>query len=193
MAKKGKVEGNYPVGYGKPPTEKQFTSGKSGNPRGRPRGRLNLRTIVGKALAKRVTLPNGRRVSKGELLIEQVSNKAASGNLRAAQLMLSHRDLIPGGESGGAVGGGGPPGESLFSGMSAEAVTLILIVVFQYRNPEEFKFRQRYYLERLINEGRIPTNEQRAMLSRLVFQLIFLPEDVESAVKEIESERKDKK
>jgi Family of unknown function (DUF5681) len=31
-------EGDYRVGYGKPPLETRFKQGQSGNPRGRPRG-----------------------------------------------------------------------------------------------------------------------------------------------------------
>jgi hypothetical protein len=33
-----KKQGNYEVGYGKPPRSRRFSKGRSGNPKGRPRG-----------------------------------------------------------------------------------------------------------------------------------------------------------
>lgn len=52
----------YEVGKGKPPKSTQFKKGKSGNPKGRPKGSFNLQTIVNKVLNEKVEIMmNGRK------------------------------------------------------------------------------------------------------------------------------------
>lgn len=54
------------VGYGKPPKNCQFTKGKSGNPKGRPKGSKNLASIVLRESRQRVRVngPGGSRTVK---------------------------------------------------------------------------------------------------------------------------------
>ena len=58
-----KDEPQYEVGYGKPPRSGQFTKGKSGNPKGRPKGSKNLASIVLRESRQpvRVNGPGGTR------------------------------------------------------------------------------------------------------------------------------------
>lgn len=75
-----------PVGYGSPPEASRFKKGVSGNPKGRPKGRVNVVTALAKALREKVVInENGRRrtVTKLEAAIKQLVNKAATGDLRA--------------------------------------------------------------------------------------------------------------
>jgi hypothetical protein len=84
------------VGYGKPPQATRFKPGCSGNPKGRPRGSLNVTTVFTKILCEKVTInENGKRkiVTKLEAALKQLVNKAASGDIRAVrQLWDSARD-----------------------------------------------------------------------------------------------------
>ena len=76
----------YAVGYKRPPVDRQFKPGQSGNPRGRPKGRKNLRTMFVEALNKKIKVrgKNGTRtVSKLEAMIEVNINKAIAGDAHA--------------------------------------------------------------------------------------------------------------
>ncbi len=83
----------YEVGYGKPPAHTRFRKGRSGNPAGRPRGALDLGTLLEKALSETVAVKDGagrrRRISKGEAAVTQLVNKAAAGaDPRATRLLF---------------------------------------------------------------------------------------------------------
>ena len=83
--------GNYETGYGKPPRHMRFQKGRSGNPKGRPRGSKNSATLLMEALHEPVIISeNGRRkkITKQQAIVKQIVNKAASGDHRSIQLLL---------------------------------------------------------------------------------------------------------
>ena len=87
---------DYAVGYGKPPRHTRFPNGRSGNPKGRPKGSKNSTTLFLEALGEEVVVSeNGRRkkITKREAIVKQLVNKAASGDHRSIQLVLLN--LIP--------------------------------------------------------------------------------------------------
>src|ERR1700739_1469309 len=83
---------DYAVGYGKPPVHTRFQKGKSGNPKGRPRGMRNMSTWLSTALnASIVVVANGRRkkITKREAIVTQLVNKSAAADLKATQIVLA--------------------------------------------------------------------------------------------------------
>jgi hypothetical protein len=80
------------VGYKKPPRNSQFQRGRSGNPSGRPKGALNLETILKRNLnAKVVINENGvrKKVTKLEAAMMQLANKSATGDSTATRQLLT--------------------------------------------------------------------------------------------------------
>jgi hypothetical protein len=88
----------YEVGYGKPPRETQFRKGKSGNPKGRPKGTKSLERLLLKVSGEPVkVISNGktRHISKLEAALLQLTNKAVGGDLKAIREFLAvHRALV---------------------------------------------------------------------------------------------------
>ena len=71
------------VGYGRPPADKRFKPGQSGNPKGRPRGRENFATTINRILQQKIRIREGTRVrtaSKIAVAIEVMVNKALGGD-----------------------------------------------------------------------------------------------------------------
>ena len=82
----------YKVGYGQPPKSRQFRRGKSGNPKGRPRGSLKLATDLAAELNEQITVREDgkpRRVSKQRALIKSLMAKALQGDVRANAAVLA--------------------------------------------------------------------------------------------------------
>jgi hypothetical protein len=89
---KSEEEKTEEVGYRNPPRSTRFKPGQSGNPKGRPKGTLNMATVLERTLRERVVVnENGKRktVSKLEAAAKQLANKAASGDLKALQLLTA--------------------------------------------------------------------------------------------------------
>ncbi len=83
---------NSHVGYRSPPEATRFKKGVSGNPRGRPKGSLNVATVLTRTLREKVAInENGRRrtVTKLEAALKQLVNQAAAGDLRALRLLTA--------------------------------------------------------------------------------------------------------
>lgn len=81
----------YQVGKGKPPLHTQFKKGNKLG-KGRPKGAKNFKTIVNEVLGAKVTAKiNGKavKISKTELAMHQLSNKAGAGNLKAIDKVIA--------------------------------------------------------------------------------------------------------
>ncbi|GAA0709834.1 DUF5681 domain-containing protein [Dokdonella soli] len=97
MRKKVSASTDDTVGYKRPPKATQFKPGQSGNPKGRPRGSLNLSTVLDRAMRERVTVierGKPRTITKLEAAAKQLANKAASGDFRALHLLLPQLRVV---------------------------------------------------------------------------------------------------
>ena len=85
------------VGYGRPPAATRFKPGQSGNPKGRPKGSLNLKTDLRAELSETIQIREGERslkVSKQRAMLKSLVAKALKGDARAANVVLMLVDKL---------------------------------------------------------------------------------------------------
>lgn len=86
---------DYEVGYKKPPKKHQYKPGQTGNPKGRPKGAKNTKTIVDELLSKKLEIKmdgKTKKISAREAALLAVLQKALKGDSRAFKQIL---DLDP--------------------------------------------------------------------------------------------------
>ncbi len=80
------------VGYKRPPLSQQFKRGRSGNPRGRPKGTRNFKTDLVDICSERVTIrENGkpRRMTRQGALVLGTLQQAMKGDVKAGATIMS--------------------------------------------------------------------------------------------------------
>jgi len=82
---------DYENGYGKPPVDKRFQPGQSGNSKGRPKGSKNTYKLLDDILNQKVQMTqDGKQVkiNKKTAILLQTVNKAVKGDMKALQILL---------------------------------------------------------------------------------------------------------
>jgi hypothetical protein len=83
---------DYKVGFGKPPRHTQWKPGQSGNPGGRKTGSRGLKTDLAVELDAKHTIQINKQSVTGtrqQLMVRTLAIRAASGDLKAQQLLLA--------------------------------------------------------------------------------------------------------
>jgi Family of unknown function (DUF5681) len=92
-ATKKRPTGDYEVGYCRPPVHSRFKDGESGNEKGRPKGRRNVKKELEEIVNKKFKVREGETEHKLSLLGANVLThgvKGARGDVRSASLFLSN-------------------------------------------------------------------------------------------------------
>jgi Family of unknown function (DUF5681) len=90
--RRGSRADDYAVGYGRPPKATQFAPGKSGNPRGRPKGSRTVGAILQDILRQKIAVTeNGktRRLAALEVMLRRLVNDAMRSDAKAMKLLLA--------------------------------------------------------------------------------------------------------
>ena len=86
-----------PVGRNRPPVEHRFGPDHTGNPRGRPKGTRNTKTIVQQIAREKHRVKEGgrpRQITTVELLVRRLLAKAMAGDIKAEKYLERVRDRV---------------------------------------------------------------------------------------------------
>jgi Family of unknown function (DUF5681) len=83
---------DYVVGYRRPPKATQFMAGKSGNPKGRPKGSRSVGAVLQDIIRQKIAVTDygkTRRIPALEVMLRRLVNDAMRSDPRAVKLLLS--------------------------------------------------------------------------------------------------------
>lgn len=81
----------YEIGYRRPPASGRFKPGKSGNPKGRPKGSRNFLTLLEQELNKTISVTeNGRKrkLTRLQAIVKRMVSHALNGDQKALLNLL---------------------------------------------------------------------------------------------------------
>jgi uncharacterized protein DUF5681 len=116
------------VGYGKPPRAHQFKPGKSGNPKGRPKGAKNQETILLELLQQKIRLSErgkARRITILEGIFRRIIEDGLKGNTKSAAFLLNRYQAPTSGE------------QPMESGLSEDDEAVLEAYLQKYRSNNE--------------------------------------------------------
>jgi hypothetical protein len=81
----------YEIGYRRPPESGRFKKGKSGNPKGRPKGSTNFLTILERELGQSIVVnENGKKktITRMQAMVKRIVASALQGDLKALMTLF---------------------------------------------------------------------------------------------------------
>jgi len=81
----------YEIGYRRPPESGRFKKGKSGNPKGRPKGSTNFLTILETELNQSIVVnENGKKktITRMQAMVKRIVAGALQGDLKALMTLF---------------------------------------------------------------------------------------------------------
>jgi hypothetical protein len=77
------------ISHKRPPTKTQFKPGKSGNPRGRPRRKVDMSTALNKAFNDKIVVTGlGKSLTGMEAFVQSILHRALQGESKAISELL---------------------------------------------------------------------------------------------------------